>query len=368
MDYLRYYLATAVVLCGFVGFYWGGYWVFLGVGTFIPLLIMDTLLPYDHRPREIRYPILADIPLYLHVLLMFMVYASYIGWAASAGSSTVPITAGQWLGAVLTLGWLGAVPTLPVNHELMHRRGRIPRACATILGTFYADPTRDVAHVHTHHIHLATPKDSDTARRGETVYGFVFRATAGSFKDFFQLEKESCTRRNAGLFSPRGRILRALLQVAILLGACAWFSGSAAALAALAGTIVAKLLVEMFNYYQHYGLVRVLGSNYGQQHLWNHLKPVSRQLAFEITNHNDHHMDSYLPFYRLQPKVEGPQMPSIFLCFLAGLIPPLWFSYIAQPRLKNWDLEHATGEERELAREANRVAHWPDWLDASSAN
>ena len=170
------------------------------------------------------------------------------------------------------------------------------------------------------------------------------------------------------LLHPGGRLFKALLQLAF----CYWVY--APGLPARQppwppwrGIVTAKLLVEMFNYYQHYGLVRVLGSNYGQQHLWNHLKPISRQLSFEITNHNDHHMDSYLPFYRLQPKVDGPQMPSILLCFLAGLVPPIWFSYIAQPRLKDWDLKHATAEEKELAREANRSANWPDWLDAGSA-
>ena len=30
-------------------------------------------------------------------------------------------------------------------------------------------------------------------------------------------------------------------------------------------------------------------------------------------------------------------MPSLFLCFATGLIPPVWFRYIAQPRLKDWD-------------------------------
>ena len=364
MDYLRYYLGTAVVVCGVLGFYWGGYWVFLGVGTFIPLLILDIVLPRDFKPREIRYPLLADLPLYLHVLLMFAVYAAFVHWAATAGS----IAPGQWLGAILTLGWLGAVPNLPVNHELLHRRGRFARACATILGTFYADPTRDVAHVHTHHIHLATPNDSDTARRGENVYSFVLRATAGSFRDFFTIEKESCKRRNVSLLHPGGRLFKALFQLILLLGICAWYAGLAATLAALGGIVTAKLLVEMFNYYQHYGLVRVLGSNYGQQHIWNHLTPISRQLSFEITNHNDHHMDSYLPFYRLQPKKDGPQMPSILLCFLAGLVPPVWFSYIAQPRLKHWDLTHATDEEMELAREANRAANWPDWLDPELAH
>ncbi len=73
-------------MCGVLGFYWGGYWVFLGVGTFIPLLILDIAAALDYKPREIRYPILADLPLYLHVLLMFAVYAAFIHWAATAGS------------------------------------------------------------------------------------------------------------------------------------------------------------------------------------------------------------------------------------------------------------------------------------------
>jgi len=46
-------------------------------------------------------------------------------------------------------------------------------------------------------------------------------------------------------------------------------------------------------------------------------------IVFEITNHNDHHRDSYIPYYELKPHLKGPQMPSIFLCFLSGLIPPL---------------------------------------------
>ena len=102
-----------------------------------------------------------------------------------------------------------------------------------------------------------------------------------------------------------------------------------------------RMLVEAFNYYQHYGLVRVEGKKYDSQHIWNHLKPISRTISFEITNHNDHHMDSYSPYHELKPKLDGPQMPSLFLCFLTGLFPPIWFNYIAKPRLKDWDFNHA---------------------------
>lgn len=366
MDYIRYYLGNLVVLIGVIGFLSGGYWVILGVATFVPLLLADVLMAPDLKQRKIRYGWLADIPLYLHVVLMFVVYAAFLSWVASATTTAGTIPLAQLLGAALTLGWLGAVPNLPVNHELMHRRSAFARFCATVLGTFYADPTRDVAHIHTHHLWLATPRDSDTARRGETAYTFIFRATAGSFIDFLKSEKECCKRRSMNLFSPSGRIFKAIMQVTLLLGVCAWFGGLTAAATVFISMLMARAIVEMFNYHQHYGLVRVEDSKYNEQHIWNHLAPMSRIMSFEISNHNDHHMDSYLPFYRLKAKVDGPRMPSLFLCFLVSLVPPMWFKYIAKPRLRNWDLHHATDDERELAREANRNASWPDWLDQPS--
>ncbi len=88
---------------------------------------------------------------------------------------------------------------------------------------------------------------------------------------------------------------------------------------------------------------------------------MARALAVEITNHSDHHMDGYVPFYKLKPDVDGPQMPSIFLCFMLGIIPPLWFRLVAWPRLRDWDNRFATDEERELARAANLRAGWPEW-------
>jgi alkane 1-monooxygenase len=48
---------------------------------------------------------------------------------------------------------------------------------------------------------------------------------------------------------------------------------------------------------------------------------------------------------------------------MVGMIPPLWFRYIAMPRLRDWDQRFASTEERELARAANARAGWPDWFE-----
>ena len=88
-------------------------------------------------------------------------------------------------------------------------------------------------------------------------------------------------------------------------------------------------------------------------------------LSFDITNHADHHLNTYKRYYQLVPHRESIPMPSLFVCFFASLIPPLWHELIAKPALKRWDLEYATPEEQALAREQNRQAGWEDWLGQS---
>lgn len=56
------------------------------------------------------------------------------------------------------------------------------------------------------------------------------------------------------------------------------------------------------------------------------------------------------------------RLPSAFLCFMAALVPPIWHELIIKPRLKIWDLEYATKEERVLAAAQNRAAGWADWF------
>jgi fatty acid desaturase len=271
-------------------------------------------------------------------------------------------------GAILTLAWLGAVPNLPVNHEIMHRRNVMSRYLTRFTGAFYGDPFRDIAHVHGHHLHLGTVLDGDTARRGDTIYNFAPRAARDAISDAWRVECARLEKRSLPRWSFHNAILQGYAGLAALVVATGLLGGVVAGVTLGLGIVASRLLVEAFNYYQHYGIVRVVDSPYGRRHLWNHLTPVSRALGFEITNHADHHMDPYMPFYKLSPQTDGPQMPSIFVCFLSGIIPPIWFHFIAKPHLKDWDLRFASLDERRLAAEANRRAGWPDWLGEDRAN
>ena len=113
--------------------------------------------------------------------------------------------------------------------------------------------------------------------------------------------------------------------------------------------------------------VRVVGSPIEKRHVWNHFGTLSRLLGFEITNHADHHLNSYQAYYQLVPHRESIRMPSVFVCFFAALFPPIWFRWIIKPALKRWDLEFANADERQLAAEQNRRAGWEDWLSQPAA-
>lgn len=363
MDALRYYLVPAMTLTGVAGFILGGPFVWLGIATFAVLMLLDIVLPSDHKVRSRGIAPLADIAIYLQLPL---IVALYLAFANSVASGTNPIwgtdgSAWQLIGSIASLAWLSAVPTLPVAHELMHRRHWFPRAVAKGLSAFYGDPNRDVAHIVTHHVHLDTAKDSDTPLRGQTIYSFVFQATWGSYKDTWEKQGEILSRLGYSPWSWRNAMwLQLVLVGAIILGVAA-AAGPIAGFATVGAMFVAKMFVEGFNYFQHYGLLRVEGDPIAKHHAWNHLGMIVRPIGVEITNHINHHLDGHIPFYELQPEPKAPQMPSLFLCFLCGLVPPVWHKFIAQPRLKNWDMHFASPSERKLAMAANARAGWPAW-------
>lgn len=364
MDALRYYLAPLTSLTGVIGFLLGGDYVWLGLETFPVLLTLDLVLPRDHAPRRIASDAAADVPLYLHAGLMFALYFAFL---SSVASGAIVLGGWQLAGSLLSLGWLSAVPTLPVAHELMHRRHWFPRRIAQLVSTFYGDPNRDIGHVLTHHLFLDTEKDCDTPRRGELLYTFVYRATRGSYTDAIHWEAEALRRRGLSAWHWRNRNYQQALLLLALPAVCGYVGGITAMLVALAAMVMAKALVEAFNYFQHYGLVRVEGAPVLKHHAWNHLGPIVRPLGVEITNHINHHLDGYTRFHRLQPEPTAPQMPSLFLCFICGLIPPLWFAFIAKPRLKDWDERYASPAERKIAMQANARAGWPQWVDPKTA-
>jgi hypothetical protein len=359
MDYLRYYLASIVQLIAYAGFLLGGDWVWLGIASLPALAVIDSLFPNDMAPRRMRKGFLADLPVWLATLLAPGLYVAAAYWVARAPDATWP----QYIGAVLSLGWLSVVPLVPSSHELYHQRGKLRRFVGRYAQICYLDCTREIAHVVGHHIHVATSKDGDTAPRGTPLYVFTAKAVVSSTIEALQTESDALEKIGKGRWSIGHRLYKALLAQLIAQSILFAIGGWRANALALAGMILARFWIESFNYFQHYGLVRIEGTPIARRHVWNHLRPLSRIMGFEITNHADHHTDSFAAYYQLVPDRRWIPMPSVFVCFFSALIPPIWHEAVIKPALKRWDNEMASEEERKLAREQNRKAGWPDWFD-----
>jgi alkane 1-monooxygenase len=360
MDYLRYYLNCLLPLAAIAGFVLDGQWVWLGIGTLLPLLVIDALSPQDYAPRKISNGALADVVIYVQMLLVLATFGVF-AWRAHVGFDPALGNVQPWVASALALVWIGLIANVGVAHELMHRHHPLAAFIGKLGFGIIGAPNRDISHTVTHHLYFDTARDFDTAQRGESVYRFVPRCIVGNTRDEWDYERRRLAAQGLGLWHWKSQIVWGVVLTAAVLVGMYWAGGVPALLVQVAAMIGGRILGEALNYLQHFGLLRVPGQPIEDRHTWNHLSAATRILGLEITNHVEHHQDPDRPYYALVPRRKGPQMRNILLWGIAAFFPPIW-NRVIQPRLKDWDLNHANADERALAREANRRAGWPDWL------
>lgn len=361
-DYARYYLTFSLQLLTAYGVIRGGAYAWLGVSTLFILALVDALLPLDTSVRRINNRTLANIPIWLSTLtgpLLILI----LGWQVGQGH----LSGFGLIGGIISVAWMSVIAFVPPSHELYHQRAFLPQLVGTYTQVCYLDCARNIGHTVGHHIDVGTVKDSDTAKRGQPLYSFTVNAVVTSTLLCWKIESDALEKRGYGRWSLRHRLWKALLAQLVFQTLAYLIGGWPAVAACLTSMVIARFWVESFNYFQHYGIVRAEGRPVARRHLWNHLGYLTRPVAFEITNHADHHLDSYIPYYKLKPDTTAIRMPNVFLCFLTALIPPVWHNVIIKKALKEWDLKFASAEERELARAQNLAAGWPDWFSEQDA-
>ena len=350
---VRYIVGCLILSIGVYGFYLGASWTWLGVLAFIVVLSLDVGLPRDEAARDVDSAGLQQIILYLQLPLIIALWLLFANTLAQADSSVIDLT-----GAILSIAFLSALGGLPPSHELMHRHGQFARFYSSLYLTIFLLPMNDLGHVQGHHLKVATSEDSDTPRRGEWVYTFAFRSLWGQMMDSFKMEKQRLAKIKKPLFSPAGRFFQSLLLVTLWLAGWFYVAGIAALPIFIVTMATLYLVLGGFNYTQHYGLIREVGKPIEVRHSWNQLKPFSRALSFEISNHSEHHLVPTRFYTDLKPYPEAPQLPSIALCFVSAFIPRVWENVIVRPQLEQWDQHFANEQERLLANEANKRAGW----------
>ena len=102
--------------------------------------------------------------------------------------------------------------------------------------------------------------------------------------------------------------------------------------------IIAKILLETVNYIEHYGLTREEGSPVLPRHSWNTNRWVSSNVLYNLSRHSAHHEKSNVPYWKLNPYKDAPEMPLGYLSMVyVALLLPSVFKRIMEPRVIKWN-------------------------------
>ena len=359
------FLWSYSLLAVIVGTYYllGSSWTFAGIGyTFVVVPLMDRLSGNDRSnvSRATYDEVINDR--YFDVLVYSFVYLHYalIGWGCYV-LLTGGLTGWQQVGLIYSIGIFGG-GIINVAHELGHRSSRVAQfhAKAALLSVSYMHFI--IEHNRGHHVHVATPQDSATSHKNQTLYAFWGQTLVGSYRSAWRIEQKLLAKEGYPAWSRHNDMLWfAALPVLfcglLTAGFSAWVGYVAWIVPVFFFTqsLIAILLLESVNYIEHYGIVRreIIGvpgqpvryERVNPLHSWNASQLVSNLVLFQLQRHSDHHAFAARPYQVLRHFDEAPQLPYGYaFMILISYVPPLWFR-IMNPRLERWQARAYKQEE-----------------------
>jgi alkane 1-monooxygenase len=370
--YIKFFHYFLIVLIGCACLLLADYFILIGFGLFIGAYVLgdaflgDDLSEPDLTKKHLLNSMLyASFPLSIFVLSIcawlitpqtwgFMLILSEVlqyDFVAAKQATTVFELA---VGIIFAGFMLSGVATV-VGHELVHRVGKkFDVSLGRWLMSLSFDANFSIEHVYHHHAKVATEDDPVTAPRGRNVYVHVVYALWGTNKSAWLIEKKRLSRKKQNVFSVNNLFIRGWLMTLVVLSSTLLLAGWQAMLYVAAVGIMAKLILEVVNYMEHYGLVRHPRQPVKPKHSWNSNRKISNWAMFNLPRHSHHHAQGAVPFEKLKSMPEAPEMISGYIStFGVTLIPPLWFRLMA-PKLEEWDTIHANEQELEIIKQQSQ--------------
>jgi alkane 1-monooxygenase len=306
---------------------------------FVGLPIVDTALGHDPHnvPPEREAAVARERWFVALTLLAVPVQAALLVWSARhfAHAGFGPVGAVGWL---LAQGVVGGVLAINTAHELIHKDARLERAAGGLLLASVGYHGFKIEHLRGHHVHVATPLDASSARRGQWLWTFLPQALVANPLAAWRLE----AARLRGLGLPRWHWRNEMAAwTALWLAFAAAFAlafGAAGLVFFLAQGLVAAATLETINYIEHYGLTRARGADgrferVGPAHSWNSDYALSNLMLFQLQRHSDHHAHPKRRYCVLRHRPEAPQLPGGYAAmFVLAWMPPLWRALV-DPRV-----------------------------------
>ena len=379
MKYLKYYISpltiiTAIYTCS-IGAYYSTLF-FIGFSLFI--ILGDIILKKDASEETYSYVFLLDVPMYINLPLL-MLLVLFTVFALSSDPSDLfqsifmnylnidlfnmrqSMNAADSISLVALTGlFIGIMGTVP-GHELVHRKkNKFDMFMGNWLLAFSWDCAFAIEHVYGHHKNVGLGHDPATAKRGENIYLFILRAIIKEQKDAWSIELNQAKRREQSFISIRNRMIIGYFRSLFITFIAYLIGGISGTLIFLLCAFIAKSLLEVINYSEHYGLIRVSGETVSPRHSWNSNSTMSSIYLYNVTRHSSHHEKANLKYWELRSYNDAPMMPQGYLTMLyMALFLPYFFHRMMAKKLIEWDKNYATDNERILAIEQNKKSGIP---------
>ena len=379
MKYLKYYISTLTLIIGISTCFRGEYYpsiFFLCFSLFI--ILGDIILSEDKNEASYSYPLLLNLPMYINFFLLLGIVLMavsvlvdnpshafnslileylYIDLYDSGRSMNIVDSISLTALIGLFIGIMGTVP----GHELVHRKKKkFDMEMGNWLLAFSWDCAFAVEHVYGHHKNVGLEIDPATARRGENIYKFIFRAIVNEHVDAWKIERNRSKRNKTSLLGFNNRMITGYFRSICLTILSYIIGGFSGIMVFMMFALISKALLEVINYTEHYGLVRVEGQPVQPRHSWNSNSVMSSIYLYNVTRHSSHHEKAHLKYWELKPYDNAPKMPQGYLSMLyMALFLPYFFHKIMSKKLIDWDKNFASEEELELALAQNKSSGIP---------
>ncbi len=325
MRAMRYWLPFAFLALVPVGAWLGGPWCFALVAV-MPISIVGLDIALGAPIRSTGEAAAARFRLlpWLYIPSQLAVISWTAGVVARPSTSLV-----EAVGLTLTCGLTAGVFGFVCAHEMVHSQRRVERVLglAMLSGVLYMQFA--IAHLQGHHRRAATWDDPASARRGESAYAFILRSVSGQAAEAWRFEALRLRLAGRRAVDVHNRLIWWLAMEALIVLAIGLASWRALAFF-LADAVLAIMLLELFNYIAHYGLVRRPGptgrlERLGPRHSWNSARRMNNWSFLNMGRHSDHHRFSARPYQELEVLPGSTELPTGYAgAILMSLVPPLW--------------------------------------------
>lgn len=248
------------------------------------------------------------------------------------------------VGLMVSIGVISGAVGIVFAHELIHQRNRWEAAIGELLLATVLYAHFRTEHIHVHHRYVGTPRDPVTARYNESFWAFFPRVLWQQFVSAWTVEADRLARKNRSIASLRNPFWRYIGGGAAFVALAYLTAGWVGVGLFLVQAFVAVMHLELVNYIEHYGLVRVIDPETGKyervkpRHSWNASHRVTNWLLINLQRHSDHHFkpDRRYPLLQTYTAESAPQLPYGYPMMVVMALNPLVFRRKMNPRVRAW--------------------------------